>query len=193
MSTFIINLNDTIAMSDSAVVELAKVVSACQPCELEAQTNCNDVWIVVAICFAIVAVGLIAKCAVISWKKEELAAAEKEREYKEKEADIAERKKKADAQGKLLDFLKEQVISFDIQKKEYEKAHDNYKDYLESTIKSKQKKSSDEDVEKTLSDTSQSGDELKRFLQAQLVMFAKHEIAYNEACKKYEGWEIDYE
>ena len=61
MSTFIINLNDTIAMSDSAVVELAKLVSACQPCELEAQTNCNDVWIVVVVCATIViVVGLIA-------------------------------------------------------------------------------------------------------------------------------------
>ena len=42
MSTFIINLNDTMAMSDSAVVELAKVISTCQSCVQEAETNCNS-------------------------------------------------------------------------------------------------------------------------------------------------------
>ena len=53
MSTFIINLNDTIAMSDSAVVELAKVIGTCQPVMREAETNCQDVWIVVFICAAV--------------------------------------------------------------------------------------------------------------------------------------------
>lgn len=38
MSTFIINLNDTIAMSDSAVVELTKVISNCQPYFQEVET-----------------------------------------------------------------------------------------------------------------------------------------------------------
>ena len=62
MSTFIINLNDTIAMSDSAVVELAKVISTCQPCVQVSKTNCNDVIIVAIICVAIVLVALFALC-----------------------------------------------------------------------------------------------------------------------------------
>ena len=60
MSTYIINLNDTIALSDSAVVELAKVVGAWQPCVQETHTSRNDVLIVIAICATIIiVVGLI--------------------------------------------------------------------------------------------------------------------------------------
>ena len=84
MSTFIINLNDTIALSDSAVVELAKVINTCQPCLREVETNCNDVKIVAIICIAIVIVALIARCAVLSWKDAEIKAANAEREAKER-------------------------------------------------------------------------------------------------------------
>ena len=61
MSTFIINLNDTIAMSDSAVVELAKVINTCQPCVKEAETTCNDVVIVGIVCLTVF-VSLLAIC-----------------------------------------------------------------------------------------------------------------------------------
>ena len=105
MSTFIINLNDTIALSDSAVVELAKVINTCQPCLREVETNCNDVKIVAIICIAIVIVALIARCAVLSWKDAEIKAANAEREAKENEADIAKRKQKADLRDKLVFFL----------------------------------------------------------------------------------------
>lgn len=110
MSTFIINLNDTITMSDSAVVELAKLVSACQPCELEAQTNCNDVWIVVVICATFVIVALIVTWAIWSWQKAVIKAEKDEREKKESEDKIAERKQKADALNKLIDYLGKNTV-----------------------------------------------------------------------------------
>ena len=136
MSTFIINLNDTIALSDSAVVELAKVINTCQPCLREVETNCNDVKIVAIICIAIVIVALIARCAVLSWKDAEIKAANAEREAKENEADIAKRKQKADLMDKYLDFLKsltscKEYVSID----DYEKLR---KEYLKKMIELKQ-------------------------------------------------------
>lgn len=118
MSTFIINLNDTITMSDSAVVELAKVINTCQPCVKEAQTNCNDVWIAGIICLAIVMVALIAKCGLLAWKSKEIEAADAERKAKETEANIAARKQKADALGKLLDFLEKNTTTEEYSKEE---------------------------------------------------------------------------
>ena len=187
MNTFIINMNDTITISDSAMVELAKVISTHQPCVQETGANCNDVLIVGIICIAIIAVAFFAQRTILKWKEKVITATEKERKEKESEESIAQRKQKADAQGKLLDFLKEQVNSYDIQKKEYENAHDNYKDYLESVIKSTKDQKSDKASDKKQSNTSQSEEDLKCFLQDQLVMFAKNEEAYNAACEKYEN------
>ena len=59
MSTFIINLNDTVAMSDSAVVELAKVINTCQPSVQEVQTSNNDVKIAVIVCASVILVTFI--------------------------------------------------------------------------------------------------------------------------------------
>ena len=72
MNTFIINLNDTIAMSDSAVVELAKVISTCQPCVKEAETNYYDVKIVAIVCGAIVILAFIAAIVISLWHYIEL-------------------------------------------------------------------------------------------------------------------------
>ncbi len=105
MSTFIINLNDTTALSDSVIAKVIKLSDAFQPVVTEAETNCNDVMIVGIVCLAIVLVALIAKCTVRSWQKAGINAANVERNAKEKEADIAERKKKADALNKLIDYL----------------------------------------------------------------------------------------
>lgn len=118
MSTFIINLSDTIAMSDSAVVELAKVINTCQPCVKEAQTNCNDVWIVVVICATFVIVALIVKWAILSWQKAVIKAEKDERAKKESEEKIAERKQKADALRKLLDFLEKNTTTGEYSKEE---------------------------------------------------------------------------
>ena len=110
MNTFIINLNDTTALSDSIVTKVIKLSEACQPVVTEAETNCNDVMIVAFISVAIVLVALIAKWAVWSWKEAELMGAKNERGAKEKEDDIAERKKKADALNKLVDYLEKNTV-----------------------------------------------------------------------------------
>ena len=161
MSTFIINLNDTIAMSDSAVVELAKVISTCQSCVQEAETNCNfavvelgkvigtcqscvqeaetnceDVKIVAIICAAIVLVALIVKWAVCSWKKSEKDAVDAERKAKkEKEKEDSERKQKADLLGKHLDFLKENASKDEKWIEGYKEVIASFKEALQNEIK----------------------------------------------------------
>jgi biopolymer transport protein ExbB/TolQ len=106
MSTFIINLNDTIAMSDSAVVELAKIVGTSNSCDVE--TNCQDVAIVGIICLTIIIVALIAKWAIWSWKNAELEFVDAERKAKEKkEKEESDRKQKADLLNKRIEMLKE--------------------------------------------------------------------------------------
>jgi hypothetical protein len=61
MSTFIINLNDTIAMNDTIVVKVMKTIESSQLVINEAETNFKDVWIVVAICATItISVGIVA-------------------------------------------------------------------------------------------------------------------------------------
>lgn len=174
MSTFIINLNDTIAMSDSAIVELAKVINTCQPCVQEAETNCKDVIIVAIICAAIVLVAVIAKWAVLSWKDAEKNAADAERKAKEeKEKEENKRKREADCQGKLIDFLEKQVSSFDIQKKEYEKASEDYKDFLLTIINSDNQQ---KDTQK---------EELQSYLENQINKYDKQKEEYNKACECY--------
>ena len=138
MSTFIINLNDIIAMSDSAVVELAKLVSACQPCELEAQTNCNDVWIVVVVCATIViVVGLIAWILKV-WisgknhlQMEELDEKKKMNEAERKKQELDNELRRQDAeyvreQKKKVDELKnkktEQDLSIEMLEANHKKA-----------------------------------------------------------------------
>lgn len=61
MSTFIINLNDTVAFSDSTVIELAKLVNSSQPIIQEAATNSNGIWITSIICLTVVVLaGIVA-------------------------------------------------------------------------------------------------------------------------------------
>lgn len=136
MSTFIINLNDTIAMSDSAIVELAKVINTCQPCVQEAETNCYDVKIVAIICAAIVLVALIAKWALWSWKEAEQEASKAEREAKEEKEKVeSERKLKADLLNKHLDFLKENASKDDKWIEEYKEVIASFKKALQSELK----------------------------------------------------------
>lgn len=83
MNTYIINLNDTIAMSDSLSVELVKDVNTCQPCFQEAETNLQDVWIAGFICATMVlVVGLVVwvLCIWISGKNKLQMAELKQRE-----------------------------------------------------------------------------------------------------------------
>lgn len=62
MGIFIINLNDTVALCDSTIIELTKVVNTCQPCIHEAETTCNDVKIVGIICGTIIFLSILLLC-----------------------------------------------------------------------------------------------------------------------------------
>ena len=96
MNAVILNLNDTIAMSDSTVVELVKALNACQPCIHEAETSCNDVKIVGIICIAIVIVAIVAVIGFLYWKNMEIKAGQEERNFqKTKEKDECQRKQDA--------------------------------------------------------------------------------------------------
>lgn len=106
-------------MSDSAVVELTKVISSCQPYVQEVETNDNDVKIVAIICLAIVLVAFIAVCGFLCWKSKEIKAGEEERTFqKTKEEEECQRKIDAnnkDRANKLveryLEILKVQTES----------------------------------------------------------------------------------
>ncbi len=114
MSTFIINLNDTIAMSDSAVVELAKVINTCQPYVQKAETSCNDVMIVAIVCIATVLVALIAKWAICSWKDADANVLKEERfEKARKEKEEAQRKLLHNLIEKRIDALKDRAVTKD--------------------------------------------------------------------------------
>ena len=114
MSTFIINLNDTIALSDSAVVELAKVINTCQPCLQETGANYNDVKIVAIICVTIVLVALIAKWAICSWKDANVSVLREERsERVRQEKEEAQRKMLHNLIEKRIDALKDRAVTKD--------------------------------------------------------------------------------
>ena len=103
MSSIIINLNDTVAMSDSTLLEMAKIFDSCQPCVQEAATTCNDVKIVGVICATIILVTLIV-CGVFCFLKcKESEEKNYERESKKlKEEKDYKRKQRADLIEKLL-------------------------------------------------------------------------------------------
>ena len=103
MSTFIINLNDTTALSDSVVAKVIKLSEAFQPAVTEAESNNNDVMIVAFICIAIVVVALIAKWAAWSWQNAEIASRVKERSDKrEKDEEDYQRKQKAEEKSRSM-------------------------------------------------------------------------------------------
>ena len=105
MSSIIINLNDTVAMSDSTLLEMAKIFDSYQPCVHEAATTCNDVKIVGIICATIILVTLIV-CGVFCFLKcKEFCAKEKDKEEKgTKEEKDYKRTQRADLIEKLLSF-----------------------------------------------------------------------------------------
>lgn len=106
MNTFIFNLKDTTALSDSAVVELVKVLTNSHPMATEVETNCNDVTIVTIICLTIVFVALILGWGFWSLKNKEIKAEKNEQESKRTNSNKeSARKLRADCIGKLLDFL----------------------------------------------------------------------------------------
>ena len=117
MNAVILNLNDTIAMSDSTVVELVKALNACQPCIHEAETSCNDVKIVGIICIAIVIVAFVAKWTILPWQRAALASRKEEREAKERIDKVeSERKQGSDLRDKLLTFINKLTLLGDYNK-----------------------------------------------------------------------------
>ena len=117
MSTFIINLSDTVALSDSTLIELAKVLNSCQPCIQEAATNYDDVRIVYVTCLAIVLVVLIASvafyhCMRIKYKYQNQGK-EKEHEHEENKAKNEFERKMAEENEKLNLYEKKVKIDLD--------------------------------------------------------------------------------
>lgn len=112
MSTLILNLNDTVAMSDSTLIELAKLVNASHPCVQEAATNWLDFAIAAIICVSVVVIACYGICRFFSNKEAERAAQENANEEK-KTKDEADKKakQKSDMTDKLVDFLKDQASS----------------------------------------------------------------------------------
>lgn len=111
MNAIILNLNDTTALSDSAVVELVKAVNACQSRVMETETSCNDVIIAAIVCVAIVLVALIAKWAVWSWREAEIRILREIREEKTRNEQIEVKRKMLHTLiEKRIDALKNQAV-----------------------------------------------------------------------------------
>lgn len=115
----------------------------------EAGTNVQDIWIVGIICFTVVLLALIAKCAVLSWKNADINAAEGEQAAKESDADVAKRKQDSDLLNKKLEILKE--LCYEIKEVPVEKC-------------SKEEKIKDIKIQKKL--RSLNSDEVREYLKA---------------------------
>lgn len=133
MNTFIINLNDTIAMSDSAVVELAKVISTCQPCVQVAKTNCNDVKIVAIICGTVALLAIIAAIVISRWhyielkKWEEMETKKAEKDEEIRNSDALQ--KEAEEKSRLTRYYQKAIFDKIIAKKIEEKEMKNEEDW----------------------------------------------------------------
>jgi uncharacterized protein HemX len=134
MNTFIVMLNDTVALSDSTLIELAKVTNSNYPCIQEAATNYDDVKIVYITCLAIVLVVLIASiafyhCMRIKYKyqnKEKDNARQHEKDTTENEFE----RKMEDEDRKINRYI--QKAQFDLGKDlSYEKNKSNYQKFGE--------------------------------------------------------------
>lgn len=141
MSTFTINLNDTIAMSDSTVVKLAEVLSKCQPCETE--SNCTDVAIALIICATIGLVAHIAKCGFLRWKSEEIKAKENEREF-QKTKEEAECNRKQDAEREK----RANMLDDEVRKRQYAKEDEERKRQYAKEDEERERKYALEDEER---------------------------------------------
>ena len=138
MSTFLLNPNDTIVMSDSIVAKVTKAADACQMCVNEAVTNWADVEVVKYICVAAVAITLIVSIAVLIYCLKKVSAEQRQKSFdncrKEKENnqrlafdkdkhDIEiEEKKRAISLGKVEMEMQEkkQKLAFDKDKHDRE-------------------------------------------------------------------------
>ena len=138
MSTYILNPNDTIALSDSIVVKMTTAADACQMCVNEVATNWADVEVVKYICVAAVAITLIVSIAVLIYSLKKISAEQRQKSFdncqKKKENDQRlafdkdkhdieiEEKKRAISQGKVEMEMqgKKQKLAFDKDKHDRE-------------------------------------------------------------------------
>ena len=109
MSTIIMNVNDTVVSGDTIVMKFVKVAGECQPVVNETGTNCNDMWIVVAVCSTIALLALFSLCAFLASRNKELRAVRDERNAKNAKEEKDNRSRlKANLLDKYLDYLKGQ-------------------------------------------------------------------------------------
>lgn len=60
MSTYVLNPNDTIVLSDTIVFKITKASEACHHVIIETRTTQEDIWIAAAVCIAVmVIIGLL--------------------------------------------------------------------------------------------------------------------------------------
>ena len=70
MSTFIVNPNDTIVISDNVIIKTNKFLETLCPVVKEAETNGDDVTIAVIVCAATVLIVLIVAVVACLWRKQ---------------------------------------------------------------------------------------------------------------------------
>lgn len=94
MSTYILNPNDTIALSNSIVVKMTKAADACQMCVNEATTNWADVEVVKYICMATVAITLIVAITVLIYCLTKVCVEQRQKGFdnEQKKADNEQRR-----------------------------------------------------------------------------------------------------
>ena len=130
MSTFIVNANDTIVVSDNIVVKTSKLFEVMQPVVKEAETNCNDVTIAIIICATAVLIVLIVAVAARLWRKQSKdEAIELNKQKQQHEKDMKEREfehnEKEDNRKKVQYFEKL------AKEQEHERGKNNYQKYEE--------------------------------------------------------------
>lgn len=114
MSTFILEANDTIVISDSVVMKFTESANACLSCAKESATNWADLeitkWIMcgIAVIVAICMLGYIIVKLIDVYSK--VCQERKKKEWEEKEAD---RKRDRELLDRKLDKLKESKLPFD--------------------------------------------------------------------------------
>lgn len=105
---------DVVILRDTIITNVVKVIDSCQPCVQEAETNCNDVIIVVIICLALCIVSCLGICKFFELKKEERED-KKTTDTEKRKNDVDDRiwKQQSDLIEKLLDFLKNEASKKD--------------------------------------------------------------------------------
>ncbi len=70
-------MDTLLILGDTVTAHVVKVIDTCQPCILKAETNTNELLIILIICLSIVLIVTISGYVIIKWHKESLNANEK--------------------------------------------------------------------------------------------------------------------